>query len=115
MEVWEIGKMLKSDYTSLALNNLIAMGLITPDAKNRISIGSLLAQSNFATDNIEGFKAFIDPNGMIVLLPVITVPVHEAWLYQNPEALASVDRGIKDALAGRVGSLSRARLKKKKK
>ena len=111
MGIREIGKMLTFHNKSLELNNLLDLGLITPDAKNRISIGSILNKSNII--DVEGFRAFIAPSGTIVLLPIITVPAHEAWLYKNPEALASVDRGIKDMLAGKVGPLSRLRLKKK--
>ena len=97
---------------SLELNNLLDLGLITPDAKNRISIGSILTKSNII--DVEGFRAFIDPSGTIVLLPIITVPAHEAWLYKNPAALVSVDRGIKQALAGQAAPLEEYKKKRKK-
>lgn len=41
-------------------------------------------------------------DGKIVLDPMKAVPEREAWLYQNPEALASVKRGLKDAAEGKV-------------
>ena len=33
------------------------------------------------------------------------VPLHEAWLYENPKALASVRRGLQDAAEGKVHDL----------
>ena len=33
------------------------------------------------------------------------LPEQERWLYRAPEAMASLDRGIADAAAGRVKSL----------
>ena len=43
--------------------------------------------------------------GQTLLSPEIGVPLHEAWLYKNPEALASVSRGLQDAAEGRVHEL----------
>ena len=82
-----------------------------PDSKNRVVLTPGLSNG----EHIDGFYVFLNDTGEIKLEPVVKIPAKEAWLYKNPEALASLDRGIKDALAGRVGPLSRARLKKKKK
>lgn len=82
-----------------------------PDSKNRVVLTPALSNG----EHVDGFNIFLNDSGEIKLEPVVKIPAKEAWLYKNPEALASVDRGIKNALAGRVGPLSRARLKKKKK
>lgn len=44
-------------------------------------------------------------DGTILLIPMKTIPAREAWLYENPELIASVRRGIRDAEQGRVKSL----------
>ena len=41
----------------------------------------------------------------ILLSPEIGVSRQEAWLYKNPEALASVRRGLQDAAEGKVHDL----------
>ena len=35
--------------------------------------------------------------GQILLVPELSIPLHEAWLYRNPTALKSVLTGIKQA------------------
>ena len=82
-----------------------------PDSKNRV----VLTPGLTTGERVDGFNVFLNDSGEIKLEPVVKIPAKEAWLYKNSEALASVDRGIKDALAGRVAPLSRARLKKKNK
>jgi hypothetical protein len=69
--------------------------ILRPDSKGRITLGGL-------AKNISGFKVIEESNGRIVLEPQVEIPAEEAWLYKNPEALASVLRGIEDSKAGRV-------------
>ena len=44
-------------------------------------------------------------NGQILLEPQATVPASEAWLFNNPETLALVRRGLDDAAHGRVSEI----------
>lgn len=43
--------------------------------------------------------------GRIVLEPFVEIPARERWLFDNPQALASVRQGLADSAAGRVVSL----------
>jgi len=40
--------------------------------------------------------------GLIALAPVATIPIREAWLYENPAALRMVLAGIEEAGRGEV-------------
>lgn len=59
------------------------------DGKGRILLGNEYANTEFI---IERRK-----DGVLLLRPAVTVPVTEAWLFQNKEALASVTRGLEQA------------------
>lgn len=68
-----------------------------PDAKKRLSLGEALA-------GVSSFNIYRNTFGQIVLDPVKVVPVSEAWLFENPQALASVKQGLKESADGRQRS-----------
>lgn len=70
--------------------------LIALDSRKRVPLGRLLKGVSTNLFNAE-LK-----NGKIVLEPMKAVPEREAWLHKNSKALASVKRGLKDAIEGRV-------------
>lgn len=70
---------------------------VRPDSKGRVTLSKL-------TDGISSFNVSKDEDGRILLEPMVEIPAREKWLFENPEALASVRRGIADAKAGRVVS-----------
>jgi len=72
---------------------------VKPDAKRRVVLQSVQIQ--------EGTTYHIYKNkfGQIVLDPQVTIPASEIWLFKNPEALASVMRGLSDAAQGRVSKV----------
>jgi hypothetical protein len=39
--------------------------------------------------------------GQLILDPVKAIPVSEMWLYENPKALASVKKGLKESAEGK--------------
>lgn len=69
--------------------------IVRPDAKGRITLGKLAkGVSSFAVTEREDHS--------IVLEPYAEVPAREKWLFENPEALASVKQGLKDAAEGKI-------------
>jgi hypothetical protein len=68
---------------------------VRPDAKGRITLGSL-------AKGVSSFQVREQPDGSLLLEPFKEVPAREAWLYENPEALDSLRKGLADAEAGRV-------------
>ncbi len=65
-----------------------------PDAKKRLSLGEALADAT-------AYNIYCNPLGQIVLDPVKAVPASETWLYENPRALASVKRGLRESAEGK--------------
>lgn len=76
--------------------------IVRPDAKGRISLGAL-------PPHISGFKLTTDKNGCFILEPLTEIPERERWVYENPEVLASLERGIEDAAAGRLVKIDPSR------
>jgi len=72
---------------------------VKPDAKKRVVLPKALVK--------EGIRYHIYTNkfGQIVLDPQVTVPASEVWLFNNPVALASVQRGLADAAQGKVSKV----------
>ncbi len=71
---------------------------VRPDSKGRVTLSKL-------TEGISSFNVSKDEHGRLLLEPMVEIPAREKWLYDNPAALASVQRGLADAKAGRTKSL----------
>ncbi len=71
---------------------------VKPDSKGRVTLSKLAS-------GVSSFDVFQDEDGRLLLEPKVEIPAREKWLFENPEALASVRRGIEDAKAGRTRSL----------
>ena len=69
---------------------------VKPDAKKRVVLPRSQVREGIT------YHVYVNDLGQIVLDPQVTIPAYEAWLFENPEALASVRRGLADATAGRV-------------
>lgn len=70
------------------------------DDKYRICLGSFLSQEE--RELLSSFRVSRQEDGKIVLDPFVEIPAREHWIYKNPEALASLERGIEDAKNGRI-------------
>ena len=74
-----------------------------PDSKGRIALGKL-------AEGVSSYLIRSGKDGRIILEPLSEVPARERWLYESPEGLARVRRGLADSREGRirlVGSFSR--------
>jgi hypothetical protein len=69
---------------------------VKPDAKRRIVLQKVPIEPGVT------YHIYKNSLGQIVLDPQVTIPASEAWLFNNPEARASVKRGIIDSAKGRV-------------
>ncbi len=75
-----------------------AVTQVRPDAKGRVTLSKL-------ANGVSSYNVSQDAHGRLLLEPMVEIPAREKWLFDNPEALESVRRGIADAKSGRVKSL----------
>ncbi len=70
---------------------------VRPDNKGRITLGKL-------AKGISSFRVTPDKSGGIYLKPYVEIPANiperERWVYENPEILASLERGIQQIRDG---------------
>jgi hypothetical protein len=76
---------------------------LKPDSRQRLAFGKLLAAAGLGP-NVRFAAKW--SNGHFTLKPMVSVPASEEWLYANPEALASVKRGLAQAARGEIEDLS---------
>jgi hypothetical protein len=69
---------------------------LTIDSKKRVSLTKLLPPGN-----IRSVRAYTEGH-RIILEPMMEVPVEEAWLFENKDALKKVLKGL-----SQVGSVKR--------
>ena len=79
------------------LNFRTVKEVIEPDSRGRFTIGAIAKSKTYRVQTNDA--------GQILLDPVVAVPKRELWLWQNPEASASVQRGIEQAGLGEVHDL----------
>jgi len=72
---------------------------VRPDAKKRVVLPKALVSGDIT------YHIYSNSLGQIVLDPQITIPASEAWLFSNPDVLASVRRGLSDAAKGKVSKV----------
>jgi hypothetical protein len=74
---------------------------LTVDSKKRISLTKLLPPGN-----IRSVQAYTEGH-RIVLEPMMEVPVEEAWLFENKDALRKVLTGLSQKGSVKRGSFTR--------
>jgi len=68
------------------------------DARKRVNLTKLLPNVDIHT-----VKAYTEGN-KIILEPLAEIPAQELWLHQNPDAMLSLQRGLKQAKEGKLRS-----------
>ena len=72
-----------------------------PDTRRRIVLPKSV--------EVEGitYHIYVNSFGQIILDPQVTIPASELWLFENKEALASVDRGMAETTRINRGSFAK--------
>jgi len=66
------------------------------DTRKRVNLSKLLPKGN-----IHSVNAYKEGN-KIILEPMAEIPACESWIYENPKALKSIRKGIKEAKEGKL-------------
>ncbi len=74
-------------------------GSVKPDTKKRIVLPDALVREGII------YHIYHNSIGQIILDPQVTIPASEAWLFNNPDALALVRQGLSDTAQGRVSKV----------
>jgi len=72
---------------------------VKPDIKKRVVLPNALVQEGII------YHIYHNSIGQILLDPQVTIPASEAWLFNNPDALALVQRGLSDVAEGKVSKI----------
>lgn len=80
-----------------------SIGTSSLDSKNRITIrDKVMKEPPLDHMEVNAFKIFLGDEGDILLRPMASVPSKELWIYQNPDVLKRIQRGLQDAKDGKV-------------
>ena len=77
---------------------------VKPDTKKRVLLPKFLVGEGIT------YHIYSNSLGQIILDPQVTIPVSEAWLFNNPDALALVRRGLDDVAHSKVSKVDLASL-----
>jgi len=81
------------------------IGDATLDERKRISLTRALESlKEILGDQLDAavrFGIYVNDAGQVLLTPEVSVPMHEAWLYRNPQALKKVVKGLEEAREGK--------------
>ena len=69
---------------------------VKPDTRRRVILPKDMVRAGIM------YHMYTNSSGQIILDPQVTIPASEAWLFNNPDALALVQRGLADVAEGRV-------------
>ena len=83
--------------------NFTLIGKSSLDSKSRMTLGvqilKWLSDRNMPVDSL---NIFVGEDGDILLRPLASIPSRELWLHNNPKAMASLQKGMRDVREGRI-------------
>jgi hypothetical protein len=92
--------------TTVLNDSFKRIGEASLDERKRISLAKTLESLKQILggelDPAIRFGVYVNDAGQVLLSPEVSVPMHELWLYRNPEALKMVVRGLEEAREGKL-------------
>lgn len=87
----------KKEFINHSGGKFISAGTRTIDSKNRITLGEKITKLISSQAEADKFQIFFNEEGDILLRPMVSIPIREAWIYQNPQVLKSIHQGLAEA------------------
>ena len=75
------------------------------DSKGRITIGEKILKKISSQNRVNQFQILVGQDGDILLRPLITIPSREAWIYEKPELIKQIRKGLQEAKEGKTETL----------
>lgn len=84
--------------TAFGQFHLAVKDILRRDTKGRVTLGKLGSEG-------DGFRAYVNDLGQILLDPIVAVPAREQWVFKNPERAKALDRALAQSAANDVVAL----------
>ncbi len=68
------------------------------EKRKRVSAGELLG-------GYKRVRLYRNNRGEILIQPLVEIPASELWLFQNRDTLESIQKGLADAMEGKISKL----------
>lgn len=94
--------MTKKDTFEEINQGFIPIDIKSIDTKNRITIGEKIIKRISGQNKVSQFQVFIGQDGDILLRPLTAIPIREAWIYEKPEFIGQIRKGLQEAKIGKV-------------
>lgn len=72
------------------------------DSKHRITLGNRIRKAIGTRLKVDSYQVLVGKQGDILLRPAVSIPSREAWIYQNPEVIAKIRKGLQEAGEGKT-------------
>ena len=73
------------------------------DSKHRITLSDKAVKVvRSKNKKINSYQILVGKKGDILLRPSVSIPASEAWIYENPEIIGAIRKGLKDAKEGKI-------------
>ncbi|MCK4523679.1 hypothetical protein KAU15_02025 [candidate division WOR-3 bacterium] len=73
-----------------------------PDLRNRITLSNKVLSVWNEIGEYDSIEISMRDNGDVLLKPVKSIPASEAWIYQNPEVIKKIRKGLRDVKQGKM-------------
>ena len=69
---------------------------VTPDSRKRVVLPKTVVRAGVT------YLVYHNSLGQLLLIPQVSIPASELWLFENKEVLASIDRGMRESPKGKT-------------